>query len=127
MRILLVEDTPSLAAEIFDILRMEEFDVSIARNGVDALEQLRKKLANLVISDLFMPEMDGFQLITEVKKDATLNHIPIVILSARTTADAIDKVKALGADLFIAKPCDSKFLVSAIRQILQRKQITNDD
>lgn len=126
MRILLVEDTPSLAAEIVDILRMEDFDVSLAQNGVDALGQLREKLANIVISDLFMPEMDGFQLITEVKKDMSLKHIPIVILSARTTVDAIEKVKELGADLFIAKPCDSKYLVSSIRQILQRNKNTDD-
>ncbi|HKZ37047.1 MAG TPA: response regulator [Chryseolinea sp.] len=126
MRILLVEDTPSLAAEIVDILRMEDFDVSIAKNGVDALGQLRSRLANIVISDLFMPEMDGFQLIMEVKKDASLKHIPIVILSARTTIDAIEKVKELGADLFIAKPCDSKYLVGSIRQILQRNNNNND-
>jgi DNA-binding response OmpR family regulator len=126
MRILLVEDTPSLAAEIVDILRMEDFDVSIAKNGVDALEQLRNSLAHIVISDLFMPEMDGFQLITEVKRDGRLKHIPIVILSARTTADAIEKVKELGADLFISKPCDSKYLVGSIRQILQRNNNSDD-
>lgn len=121
-KVLLVEDTPSLATEIMDILRMEDFDVSLAKNGLDALTQLRIRLADIVVSDLFMPEIDGFQLITELKNDVTLKHIPIIILSARTTNDTIDKVKELGADLFIKKPCDSKYLVSSIKQVLNCKE-----
>jgi DNA-binding response OmpR family regulator len=120
-RILLVEDTPSLAAEIIDILRMEDFDVSLAKNGLDALQQLRNKMSDIVVSDLFMPEIDGFQLITELKKDNNLKHIPIIILSARTTNDTIEKVGELGADLFIKKPCDSKYLVTSIKQVLNFK------
>jgi|SRR5688572_15560731 DNA-binding response OmpR family regulator len=121
-RVLLVEDTPSLAAEIVDILRMEDFDVSLAKNGLDALQQLRIRLSDIVVSDLFMPEIDGFELIKELKKDDHLKHIPIIILSARTTNDTMDHVKELGADLFIKKPCDSKYLVGSIRQVLNFKE-----
>jgi DNA-binding response OmpR family regulator len=120
-RVLLVEDTPSLATEIIDILRMEDFEVSLAKNGLDALQQLRNKQSDIIVSDLFMPEIDGFQLVTELKKDDSLRHIPIIILSARTTNDAIDKVTELGADLFIKKPCDSKYLVASIKQVLNFK------
>ncbi len=70
-----------------------------------------------------MPEMDGFQLITEIKGDEKLRHIPIIILSARTTADTIEKVKALGGDLFIQKPCDSRYLVGSIKSILKKEQV----
>jgi DNA-binding response OmpR family regulator len=122
-KILLVEDTPSLAAEIIDILRMEDFDVSLAKNGLDALNQLRVNLTDIVISDLFMPEIDGFQLITELKNDGKLKHIPIIILSARTTSDTIEKVMELGADLFIQKPCDSRYLVSSINMVLKKEQV----
>lgn len=121
-KILLVEDTPSLAAEIVDILQMEDFDVSLAKNGLDALQQLRIKLSDIVVSDLFMPEIDGFELIKELKKDNHLKHIPIIILSARTTPDTIERVKELGADLFIKKPCDSKYLVTSIRSVLKFKE-----
>lgn len=121
-RVLLVEDTPSLAVEIMDILRMEDFDVSLAKHGLDALTQLRIRLSDIVISDLFMPEIDGFQLISELKNDNNFKRIPIIILSARTTSDTIEKVKELGADLFIQKPCDSKFLVSSIKQVLNNKR-----
>ena len=121
-RVLVVEDTATLATEIIDILRMEEFDVSLAINGLDALGQLRVRLSDIVISDLFMPEIDGFQLITELKTDGKLKHIPIIILSARTTADTIDKVKELGGDFFIQKPCDSRYLVSTIKKVLNQSK-----
>lgn len=121
-KILLVEDTPALAAEIIDILRMEDFDVSLAKHGLDALAQLRVQLSDIVISDLFMPELDGFQLITELKSDMSLRHVPIIILSARTTPDTIEKVKELGGDLFIQKPCDSRYLVGSIRKVLNKNE-----
>lgn len=120
--ILLVEDTSSLAAEIIDILRMENFNVSLAKNGSDALNQLRINMPDIVISDLFMPELDGFQLITALKNDNKLKHLPIIILSARTTPDTIEKVKELGADLFIQKPCDSRYLVDSIKGVLKKTQ-----
>lgn len=120
--VLLVEDTSSLAAEIMDILRMENFYVSLAKNGLDALNQLKNKIPDIVISDLFMPEIDGFQLITELKNDSKLKHVPIIILSARTTSDTIEKVKQLGADLFIQKPCDSRYLVGSIKSVLKKNK-----
>jgi DNA-binding response OmpR family regulator len=124
-KVLVVEDTPSLATEIVDILRMEDFEVSLAINGLDALNKLKVQLSDIVISDLFMPEIDGFQLITKLKNDVRLKHIPIIILSARTTPDTIDKVIELGADLFLQKPCDSRHLVSSIKKVLTKKEQVN--
>ena len=126
-KVLLVEDTASLAEEIVDILRMVKFDVSLAKNGRDALKQLATVLVDIVISDLFMPELDGFELITAIKYDARLKDIPIIILSARTTSDTIDKVRELGGDLFNQKPCDSRYLVSSIKKILAKDQVNKDD
>jgi DNA-binding response OmpR family regulator len=122
IKILLVEDTPSLAAEIIDILRMEQFEVALAINGRDALEQLSERLVNVIVSDLFMPDIDGFQLISAIRNDPKLKAIPIIILSARTNADTILQVKALGSDLFIQKPCDSQYLVESIKKVLIRKE-----
>ncbi len=122
IKILLVEDTPSLAGEIIDILRMEQFEVALAINGRDALEQLSERPVNVIVSDLFMPEIDGFQLISAIRNDPKLKAIPIIILSARTNADTILQVKALGSDLFIQKPCDSKYLVESIKKVLVGKE-----
>jgi DNA-binding response OmpR family regulator len=121
-KILLVEDTPSLAMEIMDILQMESFDVTLATNGKDAMELLTRQRADIVISDLFMPGMDGFQLISSIRNHPTVRETPIIILSARTTNDTIDKVMGLGSDLFIQKPCDSQYLVTSIKRLLAEKQ-----
>jgi DNA-binding response OmpR family regulator len=121
-KVLLVEDTPSLAIEIMDILRMESFEVELATNGSDAMQRLAQSPANIVISDLFMPVMDGFQLISSIRNHSSLKETPIIILSARTTSDTIDKVMALGSDLFIQKPCDSQYLVASIRKLVTEKQ-----
>lgn len=122
-RVLLVEDTPSLAEEIVDILKMEGFEVLLAKNGKDALSQLNSWPADVVISDLFMPEIDGFELIEAIRKDAHLKNMPIIILSARTTSDVIEKVKQIGADLFIKKPCDSRQLVQAIKNVINNRTV----
>ncbi len=108
--------------EIMDILRMESFEVTLANNGRDAMELLAHQPADIVISDLFMPEMDGFRLISSIRNHASLSETPIIILSARTTNDTIDKVMALGSDLFIQKPCDSQYLVASIKRIIAEKQ-----
>lgn len=127
-KILLVEDTPALAIEIADILQMEQFEVSLATGGSDALARLKDQFPDVVISDLFMTGIDGFQLITAIKSDSTLRQIPVIILSARTAADVIDKVKALGGDLFIQKPCDGQYLVRSIKKVLNQKtQIPHHD
>jgi DNA-binding response OmpR family regulator len=122
IKILLVEDTPSLATEIIDIFKMERFAVDLAVNGRDALNQMKLYVPDIVVSDLFMPEMDGFQLIEAMKKDVRFRTVPIIIFSARTTTETIEKVRSLGSDLFIQKPCDSAFLVNAIKKIIKQKQ-----
>lgn len=121
-KVLLVEDTPSLATEIIDILKMESFEVSLAISGRDAFEQLKKQPADIVISDLFMPEMDGFQLISAIRNHPSRKETPIIILSARTTKDTIDKVMAIGSDMFIEKPCDSQYLIGSVKKILREKK-----
>lgn len=121
-KVLLVEDTSSLAIEIMDILRMESFEVELATNGSDAMQRLTQSPAKIVISDLFMPVMDGFQLISSIRNHPSLKETPIIILSARTTSDTIDKVMALGSDLFIQKPCDSQYLLASIRKLVTEKQ-----
>lgn len=112
-----------MAEEIIDILRMEGFDVSLAKNGREALTQLASRPADVVISDLFMPELDGFELIVAIRKDVHLKNMPIIILSARTTSDVIEKVKHIGANLFIKKPCDSRYLVQSIKSVINNRTV----
>ena len=120
-KVLLVEDTSSLAIEIMDILRMESFEVELATNGSDAMQRLTESPAKIVISDLFMPVMDGFQLISSIRNHPSLKETPIIILSAERPRYNRQSY-GLGSDLFIQKPCDSQYLLASIRKLVTEKQ-----
>jgi DNA-binding response OmpR family regulator len=118
IKVLLVEDTVQLAEEISDILRLEKFDVTLARNGQHALELLPASQPDIIVTDLLMPVMDGFQLVEQVRSTAALNAIPIIILSAKSSPEDQAKGRSLGANMFVQKPCKAHELVSAINALL---------
>jgi DNA-binding response OmpR family regulator len=118
-RILLVEDTSHLSEEIADILRLEGYVVTISGNALDALEGLPQSIPDLIITDLLMPGMDGFEFIQHVRSMAAFQSIPILILSAKTSKE--DKVRGteVGANDFIQKPCKAHELIASVTRLLQ--------
>jgi len=118
-KILMVEDTAHLSEEISDILRLEGYDVTIADNGHRALELLPESRPDLIITDLLMLKMDGFQLIRRIRSMESFKSIPIIILSAKSSP--VDKIrgKEAGANAFIGKPCKGHELVAAINALLK--------
>ncbi len=117
-KILLVEDTAHLAEEVADILKMEGFEVRVATNGIHGLELISEAKPDLIITDLLMPGMDGFEFIRNVRSQPDLKSIPIVVLSAKTAqSDRISVIEA-GADSFIQKPCKAHELIASINSLL---------
>ena len=123
-KILMVEDTPHLSEEIADILRLEGYRVAIAHNGHRAMELLPESNPDLIITDLLMPGMDGFELIRQVRSIASFKSIPIIILSAKTLDDDKLRGKEAGADAFIRKPCKAHELVTTINSLLKTKDLS---
>ena len=119
--ILLVEDTSHLSEEIADILRLEGYQVAIANNGLRALELLPSSRPDLIITDLLMPGMDGFELIKQVRSTASFKSIPILILSAKTSEADRVRGKDVGADAFLMKPCKAHELIASINSLLWNK------
>ncbi|MBL7810260.1 MAG: response regulator [Saprospiraceae bacterium] len=117
-RILLVEDNPSLRSYIEFILR-EKYEVFAVENGLLALQLMEKQTPDLILSDIMMPEMDGFQLLEKLKSDPSRRHIPVVMLTAR--ADVQDKLRALriGVDDYLLKPFEEEELLARIGNLLQ--------
>lgn len=117
MTILVVDDE----ARIRDVVRMnlelEHYRVIEAENGVEALEQLREHLPDLVVLDIMMPEMDGFEALREIREVST---VPVIMLTVRQNEQ--DKIRGLdlGADDYIAKPFSPRELLSRIRALLRR-------
>ncbi len=116
--ILLVEDTRHLAEEIGDILRLEGFHVLFGSNAVNALEILSGTTPDLIITDLLMPVMDGFEFIRHVRAMPPLAGIPIIILSAKTSPE--DKLlgMAVGASAYVNKPCKAHELIARINTFI---------
>ncbi|MDX1723206.1 MAG: EAL domain-containing protein [Pseudomonas sp.] len=125
--ILIVEDSPTQATELQYLLEAAGCQVRVARNGLEALAMVAERPPTIVISDIIMPEMDGYELCRRLKSDAQTAGIPVILVTR--LADARDVVRGLacGADNFIVKPYDEKYLMSRIRYFLVNLELRSHE
>jgi two-component system chemotaxis sensor kinase CheA len=117
--ILVVDDSITTRSLEKSILEAHGYRVQVAVDGVEALAQLRVQPSDLVISDVMMPRMDGFQLLEEIKKDRQLAHIPVIIVTSIEQREEQERGLSLGADAYIVKrKFDQRELLDTVRQIL---------
>jgi two-component system, sensor histidine kinase and response regulator len=127
--ILLLEDDPSLATGVRDILDLHDYDVSLANNGREGLEVLNKmgKPPQLIISDISMPEMDGYAFLEEIRRHNRWRNIPFIFLSAKGERQDVRLGTMLGAEHYITKPFETDDLLVAVAARIKRsKQIEED-
>lgn len=118
-KILLVEDDPNFGTVLKDYLAMNDFDVVLAKNGMEGFEKFRKDNFDLCILDVMMPYKDGFTLAKEIREKN--EHVPIIFLTAKTMKEDVLKGYKSGADDYLNKPFDSEVLLLKIKAIIQRK------
>jgi two-component system, OmpR family, KDP operon response regulator KdpE len=118
--ILVVDDEPDIVEVLTMNLELEGYQVSCATNGYEALKRMTEDLPDLVILDVMMPEMDGFETLREIREIYT---VPIIMLTVK--GEEIDKVKGLdlGADDYITKPFSPRELVSRLKAVLRRVEM----
>ncbi|WP_099190843.1 diguanylate cyclase [Tepidibacter mesophilus] len=118
IQILIVEDSLTQAEQLKFILEKRSYKVIIANDGIQALEYINEFMPDLVVTDILMPKMDGYELCQKIKENDKLNHIPVILLTS--LSDPIDVIKGLKikADNFITKPYNEKFLLSRIQHML---------
>ena len=123
IEILLVEPSMTQAMNLQFTLEKNGYDVSVSRNGRHALESISLQKPTMIISAVVMPEMDGYELCRQMKADEKLKDIPVILLTS--LADPQDVIRGMecGANNFIAKPYDEKFLLSRIRYILANQEL----
>lgn len=119
--VLVVEDNADMQAFVTKQL-VPEYRVLTARNGVEALEVLGGHAVNLVISDIMMPEMDGLELCEHLKSELDYSHIPIILLTAKTTLQARIEGMKLGADVYIEKPFSVEYLKVCVSNLLSNRE-----
>jgi CheY-like chemotaxis protein len=119
MKILIVDDSPENVYLLESLLKGNGYEVSTAVNGEAALEKLKQAPPTLIISDILMPKMDGFQLCRAVKADSALKNIPFIFYTATyTTEQDKDFALSLGASRFILKPTDPGEFIAIINDVL---------
>lgn len=125
-RVLVVDDILPNVKLLEAKLTSEYYDVLTATNGKDALEKVAAQSPDLVLLDVMMPGMDGFEVCTRIKQNPALAHIPVVMVTALT--DAEDKVRGLesGADDFLSKPINDTALMARVRSLVRLKMATDE-
>jgi DNA-binding NarL/FixJ family response regulator len=124
-RLLIVDDEPNLLRAVAACLKAEAYDVSTARSGREALLQLAEAVPDLVVSDIRMPGMDGYQLARQLRGSPRTALVPIVFLTAKDeTADRIEGFRA-GIDAYLTKPFEPEELIAVVNGILTRVERTH--
>jgi signal transduction histidine kinase len=118
IQILIAEDSPTQAEKLRHLVERAGYVAQIARNGRQALESIKAKPVHLVLSDIVMPEMDGYELCRAIKSEPALADTPVILLT--TLSDPKDIVRGLdcGADNFIRKPYDEEHLLTRIQHVI---------
>lgn len=122
-RILLVEDDPNFGSILKDYLMLNEFDVTLAKNGMEGFEKFKKDTYDLCILDVMMPYKDGYTLAKEIREKN--KDIPIIFLTAKSMKEDVMKGYKVGADDYLNKPFDSEVLLMKIKAFIQRKSSDN--
>lgn len=119
--ILLVEDSPTQALKLKYLLEEHGFSCVLAKNGLEALSKTKENKPDLIISDIVMPEMDGYELCRNLKTDNILKNIPVILLTGLTGTENIIKGLDVNSDFYITKPYNENFLLSKINLLLSKK------
>ena len=118
-KILLVEDDPNFGSILKDYLILNDFDVTLAKNGMEGFEKFKKDTFDLCILDVMMPYKDGYTLAKEIREKN--KEVPIIFLTAKSMKEDVLKGYKVGADDYLNKPFDSEVLLMKIKAIIQRK------
>ncbi|MFC0183497.1 Response regulator receiver domain-containing protein [Pseudarcicella hirudinis] len=117
LKVLIVDDEPSILMSLEFLMRKEGFQVFIARDGAEALEIINRELPSIVLLDIMMPNVDGYEVCGFIKNDIKLQHIKVVFLSAKSKEADIEKGYSVGADLYVPKPFSTRNLMSRINAL----------
>lgn len=120
-KILIADDEPNILISLEYLMKREGYAVSVARDGAEALETLRRERPTLVLLDVMMPGKTGFEVCQEVRADDELKDTLILMLTAKGRDTDVAKGLALGANDYITKPFSTKELAQKVRDLLATK------
>ncbi|MCZ7562189.1 MAG: response regulator [Burkholderiaceae bacterium] len=117
-RILIADDEANIVVSLEYMMRREGFEVSVARDGTQALEAIRREQPDLVLLDAMMPGMSGFDVCRAVRANDALRHTKILMVTAKGRDTDQARGLGVGADAYLTKPFSTKQLLSTVRELL---------
>ena len=117
-RVLIADDEPNIVISLEFLMEQSGYQVEIARDGEDALEQIARFQPDLVLLDVMLPVRSGFEVCQKIRENSNWNHIRIIMLSAKGRDQDVSKGMALGADAYVTKPFSTRELVDRVKELL---------
>src|SRR5258705_830414 len=121
-RVLAVEDSPTQANQLALILRSEGLEVEIAADGTQGLARCIAEPFDVVLSDIVMPGLSGYDLCRAIKDTPGIQDVPVILLTTLNSPMAIIDALACGAENFVTKPYETRYLIGRINDVLANKQ-----
>lgn len=121
-KILVVDDDEHILRSLAQYLELEDFDVTTASGGAEALERFAESRPDLMVLDVMMPGMDGFEVLQKIRQDTETSALPVLMLTARDQHADIMKGYQMGATSYLVKPFNLDELVEAINEVFATQQ-----
>jgi DNA-binding response OmpR family regulator len=120
-RILVVDDDENILSLERTILEQKGFDVTAAAGGAEALKLLAGQVFDLVLLDVMMPEVDGFEMLRRMQERHGLGSVPVIMFSGKVDEETASRAAREGANAFMGKPFDPQALIESTKQLLRRR------
>jgi chemosensory pili system protein ChpA (sensor histidine kinase/response regulator) len=122
-QVLVVDDSLTIRKVLSRLLEREGYQVILAKDGMDALQKLQEVIPEIILTDIEMPGMDGFELVRNIKADQQYMHVPLIMISSRTAQKHRKLAESLGVDLFLGKPVQEDALIAQINNLIVRSKV----
>ncbi|HEY3299360.1 MAG TPA: Hpt domain-containing protein [Methylophilaceae bacterium] len=124
-QVLVVDDSLTIRKVLSRLLEREGYQVILAKDGMDALQKLQEVIPEIILTDIEMPGMDGFELVRNIKADQRFLHVPLIMISSRTAQKHRQLAESLGVDLFLGKPVQEDVLIAQVANLIMRSKVTH--
>jgi DNA-binding response OmpR family regulator len=120
-KILIVDDEPNIVVPLEFLMKQSGYEVLIARNGKEVLESVVKNRPDLILLDIMLPDINGFEICHTLRTAYDMQDVKIILLTAKSRESDINKGMAMGADAYIIKPFSTKELVKKINEMIKQE------
>ena len=122
-QVLIAEDEPNIVESLSFVLAREGFEVEAALDGEAAIDRLRRQLPDLLILDVMLPRLNGFEVLKRVKADPALRALPVIVLTAKGQVQDRRMAEEIGVDGFMTKPFSNREVVDEVRRLIAERQV----